>query len=148
MSSEGDGALYAPCTGSNFAVFAQYSFLVRGVVSRRRGSAAASASLQVGRFEARADKAQHALATARRRSRSCGHTVDFAPSRKFRRNVIIGPLTSNTKKSCLQSSFATRTWASSPRLDPVGCSEAHARKCVRLWSSYHEALSLYTTFLG
>jgi len=51
------------------------------------------------------------------------------------------------KKSCLQSSFATRTWASSPRLDPVGCSEAHARKCVRLWSSYHEALFLYTTFL-
>ena len=32
MSSEGDGALYAPCTGSNFAVFAQYSFLVGGMV--------------------------------------------------------------------------------------------------------------------
>ena len=50
---------------------------------------------------------------------------------------------------CLQSSFATRTWASSPRLGPVGCSEAHAQMRVRLWSSYHEALCtllIYTIF--
>ena len=60
--------------------------------------------------------------------------------------VITNKMTSDTNRF-LHSSFAIRTWASSPRLDPVGCSQAHARKCVRLWSSYHEALSLYTTFL-
>jgi len=50
---------------------------------------------------------------------------------------------------CLQSSFATRTWASSPRLDPVGCSEAHAQMRVRLWSSYHEALcKIFSTQLS
>ena len=62
--------------------------------------------------------------------------------------VITNKMTSDTNRF-LQSSFAIRTWASSPRLGPVGCSEAHAQMRVRLWSSYHEALCtllIYTIF--
>ena len=62
--------------------------------------------------------------------------------------VITNKMTSDTNRF-LHSSFAIRTWASSPRLGPVGCSEAHAQMRVRLWSSYHEALCtflIYTIF--